>query len=280
MTVKTSAILSLALLLGSGCDAPAETELATLAVSRDSMPPPENVGFDFRLASRTLHKEQMPFCKQVCDKWVPLPKDNERCVHYHEECNLGWKFLGLYPGSPGDPGPQVFPAYDDANWSYEGCGPQAAQNILAYYGVHLPIKEVAKWFVVWKFPWDPANKQTTPDALAIGLQNVLDHYALGTYRVTRGQSFTFYWPASISLSRGNPIITIVNGGAHWQVVTGYRWNNGGEYRVIDYPGENGETWKNEDQLRRNLEGGMELWGSLFQFEGFDHGAMITIERTD
>jgi hypothetical protein len=248
------------------------------AVNRDFMPEAENTRLDFVLSGRTLRTQQMPFCKQVCDDWKQLPKGQERCVHWHEECDLGWKSVALYPGLPGDPGPNVFPAYDDGNWSYKGCGPQAAQNILAYYGVYLPIEEVARWIWVWEFWWDPGNLQTTPDALVSGLQRLLDHYAIGQYKVTRHQNFVLYYPAVASLLKGNPLIVMVNGGAHWQVVTGYRWNNQGEFRVIDYPGEQGETWMTDGGLRRDLEGGMELWGSLFQFEGFNHSTIITIER--
>jgi hypothetical protein len=273
-------LLSIVWLLAAGCTSGETTEETSAAVARGFVSQPSYSTFYYGDTGRTLKSQKAAFCQQICDesRTVNGQHDVERCTRSHEQCDLDWSFLGLYAGNPELPGARVFPAYDDGDNVYMGCGPKAAQNILGYYGFNLDINYVATWMTVWEFPWASGSKQTTPDSLASGLQRLLNAFAPGQFTVVRTTAPVLYYPAAYHLSRGNPMIVMVNGGAHLQVLTGFRSNNGGEFRMIDYAGERGETWKTDFGLRRLLEGSSADWGSLFQFEGFDDYTIITIER--
>lgn len=117
---------------------------------------------------------------------------------------------------------------------YEGCGPAAAANVLNFYGIELSTTEVANQYVA-TFPL-PFSDQiaTTPDALADGLQKLLDKKADGVFTVRRKSYVDIRSEIQAAIRGGNPIVVLVNSGMHYVMITGYEdWST---YRVTDYTG--------------------------------------------
>ena len=132
---------------------------------------------------------------------------------------------------------------------------------------------------------DPGGVATWPDSLASGLQELLNDYAAGgTFTVQRhSDQTTFRSAIDYEISHGNPVIILMNGGAHYQVVTGYvgYWT----YHVIDYPWigtQNGvpsagnDSWVSEFDLGLTMSGGYAL---LFGLNGESDYTYITIDFT-
>ena len=89
---------------------------------------------------------------------------------------------------------------------------------------------------------------TFPDDLASGLQHLLNEkVAPGHFTVTRRSGVYAGGEVDKALRAGNPIILLVDGGNHYQVVTGT--GTGGAF-VIDYPGK--DTWRSWTSLGIDL----------------------------
>jgi hypothetical protein len=139
---------------------------------------------------------------------------------------------------------------------YQGCGVQAVQNILAYYGDQKSIYDVAKFVgTIWL---GPGNLGSTPDQVMSGLNLLLNGF--NQKATTSRQSYVTNLHTRIigELQAGRPVAAIVRAGNHWQVITGVRsdpvWRSLYQYYVVDYENKATGTgpygvWKNESELR-------------------------------
>jgi hypothetical protein len=236
----------------SGCDVPDEEgdDSSESAVTTDDRFKPKVIKNISRLVTvangqqRRLTGEayQDPLCKKVINKPNPprtvcsasRPTDYTNAI-LHEDPNA----------VASDP---AFPA-KWGNQKYVGCGVAAAYNVLAYYGA--------------ANPW-PAGIRTTkfsdsrimsvPTSLRTDLENALNRQANGSYSVQLFHGAPAFRVVGQALSRGDVVVALVNGGTHWQVITGMReagvdeWARTiFEYHAIDY-GFGGE-WRTEGQLQ-------------------------------
>jgi len=101
-------------------------------------------------------------------------------------------------------------------------------------------------------------------------------------RAYDGTVVGFAQAVKAALAHGDPVIALVWGGAHIQVITGFRNRGRGipnEFYVIDYP--SGGNWVGEWDLRRELEGGMAVWGDISPSSGgYGDNKVITVFRTE
>jgi hypothetical protein len=272
-----------AALFASACEAPGDTETTDSNLVAPNAPPKqEDARFNFDLVSRGARTINTVRCKNVCtdSRQVGRDPDHERCVKWEQQCNYEPSFVSLYEDPDIDHSVELAP-YSETPFIYRGCGQSAIQNVLHWYGVNMSLGAIYQQTDSWKaWPWtDGHNIATTPNAVVESLQNLLDKWASGRYRVESFSGPVLYFVAMANLRRGNPVIVMVNSGQHWQVITGYRQVAGApdQYRVIDYPG-NGGMWVSEPDLRRQLEGEFALWAETIGFGGFDHNKLITITR--
>jgi hypothetical protein len=175
----------------------------------------------------------------------------------------------------------IFAAYEDSTWSYFGCGPQAAQNVLNYYGVQMPIAQVAQYISTFGLVAGDQDQSiaTFPDDLASGLQNLLnDQVAAHHFAVARHSGVAPSIEIEKAINAGKPIILLADGGYHYQVVTGY---NLGSYYVIDYPSwqtTEGNRWRTESELGLGLSTGMTfLSDALIGYGGFSDDTIVTTD---
>ncbi len=194
-----------------------------------------------------------PQCFNVCTGYYYThPKPGivaKHCSGYRQDCSTN-SAASLYADDGAVARGEVFPAYNEgSSWTYLGCGPQAAQNVLNYYGVPMPIAEVAQYIPTFALQAGQSDQfvggiATLPDSLESGLQNLLNAKAGGGTYVVKRTSDEFY---------GNPVILMVKGGNHYQVVTGYEPNgSGNRYHVIDYAGN--DAWVNDSDMDLGLSG--------------------------
>lgn len=150
---------------------------------------------------------------------------------------------------------------------YKGCGPQAGQNVAAFYGDHYNIWQAASKVPTWSF-WYASDIASTPDGLRDGVKRLLDrgqqvasvrrHSHIGSLRDRVVEQ----------LLQGNPVIVLVNSGNHWVTVTGFQAPN--KYHVIDY-GHN--RWRTDAEL------GFHGWGAgafTLGFQGYNPRTIITM----
>jgi hypothetical protein len=227
-------------------------------------------------------------CLPSCVKEVPLPFNpyapgiHFYCAQYSSYANsCDPTSSALYASSADFASGTIFSAYEDPTWSYFGCGPQAAQNVLNYYGVQMPIAEVAQYISTFGLIAGDQNQSiaTFPDSLASGLQNLLnDQVAANHFAVARRSGVAPSIEIENAINGGTPIILLVDGGYHYQVATGY---NLGGYYVIDYPSavtSEGNRWRTESDLGMGLSTGMTfLSDAIIGYGGFSDDTIVTTE---
>jgi hypothetical protein len=153
---------------------------------------------------------------------------------------------------------------------YRGCGPAAVANVLNFYGVELSTVEVADTYVeTFQVPFTD-QIASTPDAVASGLQRLLDERADGIFTVTRKSWVDVRSEVQAAIKRGTPIIVLVNNGGHYVTVTGYQdWSL---FSVTDYLGS--ERQVNDWDLGFDvLTGDLAGWVG-----GYLPNTVITVER--
>jgi hypothetical protein len=207
-----------------------------------------------------------------------LPHFN--CTEYATNCNVPPLGGALYASSAALASGTIFPAYNDPTWSYFGCGPQAAQNVLNYYGVQMPIAEVAQHIATFGLIAGDQNQNiaTFPDDLADGLQGLLNNQVSANhFSVTRRSGVDPGIEMQNSIDSGNPIILLVDGGDHYQVATGY---NETQAYVIDYPTgvtTEGNQWRYQSDLGMALSTGASIFSTIsFGAGGFEDYTIINI----
>jgi hypothetical protein len=237
------------------------------------------VGGTQRIGSKT--------CQTVCLRAVqtlPGPPGSGiggslQCVQYGPNCNLPGSAGGLYADYASYTSGALFGAYNDPTWEYDGCGPQAAQNVLNYYGVQMPIDQVTNYISTFGLIAGDHNQNiaTFPDDLASGLQNLLgDQVSAHHFVVSRRSGVDVSTEIPNAIDHGYPLIMLVNGGDHYQVATGYR--PGGVY-VIDYAGD--DQWRGQGDLGMQLSTGASIFSTIsFGAGGYEDYTVISLQYTN
>jgi len=117
-----------------------------------------------------------------------------------------------------------------------GCGRQAVQNLLNYYGDQLPLTDIAPG--VDSIGFEPFSSEiaVTPDQLIKGGKTLLDSRGGQEATITRYSSVQDLRKFVIGeLLNGNPPLVNIHDGDHWVMVTGWRDDPSGEnYFIVDY----------------------------------------------
>jgi Peptidase_C39 like family len=217
----------------SGCgDRPEDVETAESALTTQTST------LDFGITTRA--KKQT--CGQRCAKFtippISFPPQFPRCTQWVTDCSVPSTKVTLHADATAAAWDAVFPEYDEGPaYQYRGCGPKAAQNVLNYYGVQMSIADVSLYVSTFALRAGELDQNiaTYPDDLASGLQRLLNEkIAPNRFVVSRHSGVNITTAIQDSIRKGNPIVVLVNGGDHYQVVTGF--DSGSAY-VTDYAGQ-------------------------------------------
>ena len=219
-------------------------------------------------------------CGQKCAEYsFPIGGNlhSIQCKRWVTDCSVYGPYASLHADAAAAAYSAIFPAYDQGpDWEYWGCGPQAAQNVLNYYGVQMKILDVAQYIPTFGLIAGSNDQSiaTFPDDLASGLQRLLNEkVAPGHFTVTRRSGVYATIEVDKALRAGNPIIILVNNGNHYQVVTGT--GTGGVY-AIDYPGN--DTWRSWTSLGMDLPWYSDIFSTVsFGAGGYEDYTVITID---
>jgi len=217
-------------------------------------------------------------CGKRCSKYLGLGGDFHalKCVEYVTDCNWPPVSVTLHADAAAASANVVFPAWTQPDWDYWGCGPQAAQNILNYYGVQMRVQDIAEQYIPTFGVIAGSNDQdiaTFPDSLASGLQRLLTDKLGNHFVVRRRSGVTVPLEIDNAIKKGTPIIVLVNGGNHFQTVTGY--DQSGAF-VIDYPGN--DQWRSKFGLDTELSWYSAIFSTVsFGAGGFESNTVITID---
>jgi hypothetical protein len=219
-------------------------------------------------------------CGQKCAQYT-LPTGGNlhsiQCLRWVTDCSVPGPYESLHADYAAANANAIFPAYNQGpSWQYDGCGPQAAQNVLNYYGVQMPILDVAQYIHTFSLVAGSNDHSiaTFPDDLASGLQRLLNEkVAPKHFTVARRSNVNPGIEVDNALRSGNPIILLVNGGDHYQVATGT--GTGGVF-VIDYPGN--DQWRDWTSLGMDLPWYSDIFSTVsFGAGGYEDYTVITID---
>lgn len=214
------------------------------------------------------------------------------CDRYGADCDVNVDKVELFPtmarAQEGSTPYRAQDAYGGAVSVYMGCGPQAAMNFAHYVGLDRfriedahrltgtwTIRTITPDWVLERLPESWTGIGSTPDQLRRGLSASVDD-AWNTYRPTVRNRQPLR-SVRDHLMKGMPVVLLVYGGWHYQVVTGYKRGVNGEdeYHVIDYVDRGLNGWVKARDLRfDNLEG---MPNALFGYDGYEPGTMVTFD---
>jgi hypothetical protein len=273
-----AALIAFAVSVGA-CDVPEEEveQKASALITPSTVP----VGHTERVAGRDLQ----------CTYYTCTKRQGLQCVQYGGCTNQTWGEK-LYADSAAVTNNRTFPAYafPGEQWTYRGCGPQAAMNVLAWFGVGTTLEYVASQIETINFPF--SNQiGTKPDRLREGLESLLNRLGVGIFTVTRRRgsySDVAYWLSATK----NPVIVLANNGDHYLTVTGYSNTSSAPpypvdinvtpvpwlFQVIDYP-HNATVTKTGPDLKMGFSG-LASWAGYIPVGtgGYDPDTFLTIER--
>jgi hypothetical protein len=223
-------------------------------------------------------------CDRECLRWVTedTVPPSRQCVQWGGVVCEPWRntYLAASTQDLSDRSrPKPFKSFGATPSPYLGCGPEAAQNVLAYIGSTSTIQHVASMINTIDVPLSD-QIATTPQSLEQGLERLLTNLGSGRYNVRRESGKTLHYVKQ-ELDKGFPVIALVNNGTHWVTITAYR-SSGlfDEFHIIDY---------NEGQGRWVLPVGVDLdigfpnsWASVvsFGYQGYRAGTVLSIEYTE
>jgi hypothetical protein len=216
--------------------------------------------------TRAMHR----VCSTKCVVSHRGPKGTTICDRRADDCATPVD-ISLHADEAARARGETFPADNTGPQVYVGCGPQAAKNVLAWYGINMSIYDVASR--VEHITFSDSQIATTPDDLARDLGTILNAYGDGHFTVQRKSSVDVRWEVRNALNHGNPILVLVQDGNHWQMVTRLEaWT----YTLIDYP------WSGNHIV--DFESGLGIsigWPGLFVYgyEGYESNTVITINRS-
>jgi len=250
------------------------------------------------------HVQRVDARDQRCTSYTCKRYYNLKCVEWNYSCSNQHWGEKLYASATDQARDQTFPvsvtalpqtdgsfppySYPGELWQYRGCGPQAALNVLSYFGVTLSLQYVASQIDTINVPFS-SSIATKPDRLRDGLQSLLNRYAVGRFRVTRTTGTETDVANALSRTK-NPAIILANNGSHYLTVTGYSDSSTTTsdginvlltpwyFNVIDYP-SNGTFIKRAPDLGMTFSG-LPSWASLIPIGtgGHQSNTYITVDR--
>jgi hypothetical protein len=216
----------------------------------------------------------------VCVHREPGPKG--RCLRWElRDCaTISGEWVTLHKNLNPAMGEDPFGAAGTVGQQYIGCGVQAAQNVLSYFGRDEELTTLRKYGPIRTHDWGSGKIASYPEELETDIRKMMTLWGGGVRFNVRRQSRTVptYLIVKEALLRGEMIIALIENGKHWVVINGYRSGTDRPYHVIDYPhwsngaAKTGE-WMSEDQLDQDLRswtgaGSDIVLGRLYGFE--DH----------
>ena len=217
-------------------------------------------------------------CGKRCSKYTGFGGDFRalRCVEYVTDCVFAPPpSVTLHADATAASAGVVFSAWRQPDWDYWGCGPQAAQNILNYYGVQMRVQDIGQYVPTFSLLAGSNDFRiaTFPDSLASGLQRLLTETLGDHFVVLRRSGVNVPLEIDTAIKKGTPIIVLVNGGSHFQTVTGFDRT---EAFVIDYPGN--DQWRSKFDLDTELSWYSTIFSTVsFGAGGFESDTVITID---
>lgn len=218
---------------------------------------------------RTRYVDEV--CARRCSRWT-----NEDyaggiirvCYEWYYACGSAAQSVKLFEDDAHLASDVPFEEHPEA--LYQGCGPKAAQNVLRYYGIDLPVTYIRSIMSTYDFPFSD-NIATMPDELARGLEILLNSRGDGEFVVRvhhdKGAQFVKGY-----LAQGAPAIMLVYGGTHYVVATGF---DGSKYHIVDYVDGDGES---ESRWEYEYELGMDFSPEI-PLSSYQSGTVITIEHS-
>jgi hypothetical protein len=216
-------------------------------------------------------------CREnVCLEWAEEDTSGglvKECMRYGADCEYPARVTLHSDHDTATSGTPISAMDHPGDPAYLGCGPKAAQNVLRFFDVEIPLASVRTAMTTYG---SGDNVATLPSDLAGGLQKLLDKYGKGTYVVHRlsGQPVP---KIKNLLVKGSPVIILTRGGSHYVTITGYQ---NASYQVIDYVGN--DRLVPEDEIGLGISSSSS-WLGLFPFwdlDSYKSGTMIWVERFD
>jgi hypothetical protein len=277
---------------------PAAAGLIALALSMSACVPAEDEDVEMKTSAlivpQTLpvgHVERLKGRDERCTYYTCTRRQGLQCVEYGNCSNQIWG-QKLHADSTALANNKAFPAYayPSETWTYRGCGPQAAHNVLAWFGIGTTLEYVASQIETINVPFS-TSIATKPDRLREGLESLLNRFGVGIFKVTRRRG-SYTDVANWLASTGNPVIVLANNGDHYLTVTGYQNSSSTPpyptdinvslspwwFQVIDYP-HNPTVTKTGHQLGMTFSGWAAWAGAIpIGTGGYDSDTFLTIER--
>jgi hypothetical protein len=220
------------LALPPACDTADDVEVSDHALSTRDKDVPVSHGI--------VRKERVT-CGRRCAQWVLVNNKAKSCKRWEDDCSQFTVPQGavLYADDGARATNNPFPAFDDGTGHpYVGCGPEAVQNVLEYFGARDVLGRPITMDIVTQFVktsnWGGWSKGlgSYPEWVRDGLQNLLNAFADGNYTVTVKSWTDVGGTLRSELKAGNPVIVLANGGSHYLTAVGY---DGPDFWVVDYP---------------------------------------------
>jgi len=230
---------------------------------------------NFGTVQRALKRD----CGQRCTQFTVVGGSLHgiQCQQWVPDCSVPGPLATLHANAAAAASNSIFPAYNEGpSWQYSGCGPQAAQNVLNYYGIQMPIAEVEQYIPTFALVAGShdQNIASFPDDLADGLQRLFNEMvAPGRFIVSRRSGVVIGNELDKAMRNGNPLIMLVNNGTHYQVATGADLTRA---YVVDYAGN--DQWRSQSDLGMDLPWYSDLFSTVsFGAGGYEDDTVITID---
>jgi hypothetical protein len=268
----------------SACVPPEEGEVEALS-SALNVAQTMNVGHTDRVLTRD----------QQCTYYTCKRRTGLTCVEWNP-CQYQTWGAQLYADSASQAAGTPFPAYryPGEAWVYRGCGAMAAQNVMSFFGIEMPYELGAGAMVTINWPFSD-QIATRPDDLRFSLENQLNWYGVGSFKVTRTKGNDDEL-ANALLRTKSPVIALALHGDHYLTVTGFKSTGyahsydinydlvTSHFGVIDYPpnvGKNqAQTPKRASDMQRDFAGAAAWASAIPVFNGgYEEYTFLTIERS-
>lgn len=177
--------------------------------------------------------------------------------------------------------------------SYKGCGLTAGKIFMAWYGKYLSQFTVSEYIETTDFgkylewltedTWADPSIFTTPAQLDNGLQRMLRDYDLNATvsRYSPNSTVEAVKRIETGLLSGNPVVVLVNEGAHWQVISAskIKWRHDGslEYANFLCHDNGGSRWRTFADMKYFFEDDTDA--ELARLMGYDsyRDTILTVE---
>ena len=209
-----------------------------------------------------------PGPKGRCERW-----ERRDCGSVHGE----WVTLhkNLNPAMNEDP----FGAAGVDGQQYIGCGVQAAQNVLSYFGRDEALTTLRAHGPIRTHDWGEGKIASYPDELEPDLRKMINVWGAGSYNVRRqSRTVPTYLIVKEALQRGEMIVALVENGKHWVVINGWRSGSDKGFHIVDYP--TGGRWVSQDELDQDLRSWTGVGSDIVlgRSHGFEDHVYIFVSR--